>query len=35
MTIVGFGLTPAIFMLRAWREPAPTMSESIRAQTRD
>jgi hypothetical protein len=31
----GFGLMPALFMLRAWRRPAPTMSESIQAQLRD
>lgn len=31
----GFGLMPAVFMLRAWRQPAQTISESIQAQLRD
>jgi hypothetical protein len=31
----GFGLIPTAFMLRAWRQPAQTMSESIQAQLRD
>lgn len=29
------GLLPMLFMLRAWRKPAPTMSENIQAQLRD
>ena len=34
LMVAGFGLMPAIFMFRAWRQPAPTMSESIQAQLR-
>jgi hypothetical protein len=34
LPIVGFGLMPGIFMLRAWRQPSQTMSESIREHTR-
>ena len=31
----GVGLIPTVFMLRAWRQPAQTMSESIQAELRD
>jgi hypothetical protein len=34
IAIVGFGLVPAVFILRAGRQPEQTMSESIRAVTR-
>jgi len=34
LTIIGFGLMPSIFMLRAWRRPTPTISESIQAEFR-
>ena len=33
LTLVGFGLLPATFLLRAWRRPDPTLTESIQAQT--
>jgi hypothetical protein len=33
-TIVGFGLMPCILLLRAWRQPQQTISESIQAETR-
>ena len=32
-TIVGFGLLPSVFMLRAWREPRLSLSQSIQAET--
>ena len=35
LMVAGFGLMPAVFMFRAWRQPAQTMSESIQAQLRD
>jgi hypothetical protein len=34
LTIVGFGLMPAILMFRAWRQPSQTISESIQAEIR-
>jgi hypothetical protein len=34
IAVVGFGLVPAVFILRAGRQPEQTMSESIRAVTR-
>lgn len=34
LTIVGFGLMPAVLMLRAWRQPPQTISESIQAEIR-
>ena len=34
ITMVVFGLMPSVFMLRAWRRPAQTLSESIRAEIR-
>jgi hypothetical protein len=34
LTIVGFGLMPAVLMLRAWRQPSQTISESIQAEIR-
>ena len=33
-TLAAFGLMPAVFMLRAWRQPAQTISESIQATIR-
>lgn len=30
--IVGLGIMPAVFMLRAWRQPVQTLSESIQEQ---
>jgi hypothetical protein len=32
--LVGLGLLPPLMLLRLWRQPAPTMSESIRAVTK-
>ena len=34
ITIAAFGLMPAIFMLRAWRQPSQTISESIQEEFR-
>jgi len=34
IAVVGFGLVPSVFILRAGRQPEQTMSESIRAVTR-
>jgi len=34
VAVLGFGLMPAVFMLRAWRQPSETISESIQAETR-
>jgi hypothetical protein len=34
ITLVGFGLMPSIFMLRAWRQPSQSISEAIQAEIR-
>ena len=34
ITITCFALMPSVFMLRAWRRPTETLSESIQAQIR-
>jgi hypothetical protein len=34
MAVIGFGILPSVFMLRAWREPAQTNSERIQAEIR-
>jgi hypothetical protein len=32
VTILGFGLVPAVLMLRAWRQPQQTISDIIHAE---
>lgn len=34
MTLVGFGLMPSVFMLRAWRQLEQSTSECIQAEIR-
>jgi len=34
LALVAFGLMPFVFMLRAWRRPTQTISESIQAEFR-
>jgi|EndMetStandDraft_7_1072992.scaffolds.fasta_scaffold1881624_1 hypothetical protein len=33
-TLFGFGVVPSVVLLRAWREPAQSISESIQAAIR-